>query len=44
MFIYDVSKTPLYARNFVNSELLFIFANGDVSNTFNGKFDNVVLE
>ena len=34
MFMYDVTKTSSYARNFVYSEL---FANG-------GKDDNVVLE
>ena len=42
IFMYDVTKTPPYVRNFVYSELLF--ANVDVSIRFNGKDDNVVLE
>ena len=43
MYMWDVTKTPPYAHNFVYSELLLI-ENGDVSIRFNGKDDNVVLE
>ena len=44
MFMCDVTKPLHYACNFVYSELLYIFANGDVFIRFNGQDDNVVLE
>ena len=44
MFMCDVTKTP-FKRNFVYSEVNYLlFANGDDSIRFNGKYDNVMLE